>query len=277
MQGLMMHCGAEAMPFNHLQQVETPPPTKTHFPIAHSELFEIAESKLLDQGYSITNPQHFTNRDNAHYFALMQIQHPDDDTSNGHSTMCALRNAHDMVFSASIAIGAKVFVCDNLSFSGDIVVGRKHTVNMFDELPGRFEEAIQRIKIMQKRQEVRFEEYKLAPLDDRTADHLTMECYRRGIVNLQRIGKVNGQWYEPEVDHGPKKVWRFFNAVTAALNPASNNQMIQLPKKTIDLHFLLDEFCDVDLPTDEMLAEVTPEDRLGIGTTIKGVFNRILN
>jgi hypothetical protein len=277
MDGVMMHCGAKAIPMNMLATIPTPEPTKTHFPIAHDDFYMMAEERLLDAGYEITNPQHFINKEGAQYFAMLQLRHQDEDRNAEYSTLAALRNAHDMVFRASLAVGAKVFLCDNLSFSGDIVVGGKHTANLWNVLPGRFDEAIAKIRVMRKRQDIRFAEYKEAPLDDITADHLTMECYRRGIINIQRIGKVNKQWYDPEVDHGDKKVWRFFNAVTAALGPSSNNQLIQLPKKTIDLHLLMDEFCDVDLPDENQLAEVEPEDRLGIGTTIKGVLNRIIN
>jgi hypothetical protein len=74
-----------------------------------------------------------------------------------------------------------------------------------------------------------------------------METFRQGIINVQRIAKVNEEWHDPTADHGDKSVWRYFNAVTAALGPTSTNQLIQLPKKTIDLHLLLDGYCDVDM------------------------------
>ncbi len=277
MQGLMMHCGAEQIEHSALMQLPSPVRTDTHVPIPHFELYKMAESQLLEQGYSITQPKHYIDAKAARYFSLMQILHEDEESKDGYSTLCALRNSHDKTFSASLAIGAKVFVCDNLSFSGDIVVGRKHTQNIMDELPGLLEGAIGRIRVMRKRQEIRFAEYKEAPLDDMTVDHLIMETYREGIINLTRIGKVNGEWHDPSADHGDKSVWRYFNAVTAALGPASTNQLIQLPKKTIKLHLLLDKYCDVDLPSEELLQEVTTSAQPGVGTTIKGVFKRILN
>lgn len=246
MQGAMMHCGAEAIPFPALMQIETPEPTDTHFPIPHHKFYDVAIDQLYDRGFTVSNQQHFINREGAHYFALMQIDHESFETAVGQGVMAALRNAHDKVFSASFALGAKVFVCDNLSFSGDIVVGRKHTPNIWGELPELLDGAISKIMVMQKRQELRFAEYKEAPLDDRTADHLIMETYRRGVINLKRIGQVHKEWYEPSADHGDKSIWRYFNAVTAALGPASANQLIQLPKKTIDLHLLLDDYCHLD-------------------------------
>lgn len=242
----MMHCGAQAVPFPQLVMCETPLPTDSHVPIPHHQFYQTALDGLYDQGYKTRDTRHYLNREGAHYFSLMRLEHEDEDPEQGHGTMCALRNSHDKTFAASLAIGAKVFVCDNLSFSGDIVVGRKHTANIWAELPEIFSGAISKIRVMRKRQEVRFAEYKEAPLDDRTADHLIMETYRSGIINLKRIGKVNDEWHNPSADHGDKSIWRYFNAVTAALGPTSANQLIQLPKKTIDLHLLLDDYCHLD-------------------------------
>jgi hypothetical protein len=125
---------------------------------------------------------------------------------------------------------------------------------------------------MRKRQDVRFAEYQRAPLDDYAVDHLIMETFREGIINLKRIGKVNQEWHDPSADHGDKSVWRYFNAVTAALGPASTNQLIQLPKKTIDLHLMLDKWCQVDMP-DELVIEGEAE----VVSEEKGWLSRILN
>jgi hypothetical protein len=243
-----MHCGAKPVQWHELMALKAPDKTETHVPIQHSDFYDMATDRLIQQGYAITQPQHYLNLDAAHYFAIMQIKHDDEEQGDSHATMCALRNSHDKKFAASLAVGARVFVCDNLSFSGDIVVGRKHTTNILEELPEIFDGAIKKIRVMRKRQDIRFSEYRRAPLDDYTADHLVMETYRQNIINLKRIGQVNKEWRNPSADHGDKTVWRYFNAVTAALGPTSTNQLIQLPKKTINLHLLLDDFCDVDLP-----------------------------
>ena len=271
MQGLMMHCGAESVPYPMLMELPIPDRTETHLPIPHHQFFDMAQERLLEQGYAITNPQHFINMKGAQYFCMMSIMHDDEDHNAEHSTVCALRNSHDKSFTASLAIGARVFVCDNLSFSGDIVVGRKHTPHIWDELPEIFEGAIKKIRVMRKRQDVRFGEYRRAPLDDRTVDHLIMETYRKGIVNLRRIGIINEEWHNPTAEHGDKSVWRYFNAVTAALGPASTRQLIELPKKTINLHLLLDDYCQVEMP-----AELTLDGE-AVEVESKNWFKRMIN
>ena len=41
-----------------------------------------------------------------------------------------VRNSHDKSFPAGLVIGASIFVCDNLSFSGEVKLARKHTVHV---------------------------------------------------------------------------------------------------------------------------------------------------
>ena len=207
----------------------------------------------------------------------MQIRHEEDDPSLEHAVMCALRNSHDMTFRASLALGAKVFICDNLSFSGDIVVGHKHTAKIWDELPEIIKGAVRKIRVLRKHQDIRFAEYRAAPLDDYAVDHLIMDTYREGIINLQRIGKVNQEWHNPGADHGDKSVWRYFNAVTAAMRPPSTNQLIQLPKKTIDLHLLLDQWCDVSLPDIDATEGKDAADAVSSNLSMVDRFKRMLN
>jgi len=47
-----------------------------------------------------------------------------------------LRNSHDKSFPAGLVIGASVLVCDNLSFSGEVRLARKHTYPIIATLRG---------------------------------------------------------------------------------------------------------------------------------------------
>ena len=44
------------------------------------------------------------------------------------------RNSYDKSMAIGIAIGAEVFVCDNLSLTGDITIMKKHTLNVWKGL-----------------------------------------------------------------------------------------------------------------------------------------------
>jgi hypothetical protein len=48
----------------------------------------------------------------------------------GYTNMVGLRNSHDRKFPVGVSFGSRTFVCDNLAFSGDHAIKRKHTANV---------------------------------------------------------------------------------------------------------------------------------------------------
>ena len=63
-------------------------------------------------------------------FALLKFK--SDNEEMGLSV--AFRNSYDKSMSVGVAIGASVFICDNLALHGDIAVMKKHTKNVWTEL-----------------------------------------------------------------------------------------------------------------------------------------------
>jgi hypothetical protein len=64
----------------------------------------------------------------------MQVELPAFPTSE-YGCVLGLRNSYDKSCSTGLCIGATVFVCDNLSFSGSqITFERKHTANLLRDL-----------------------------------------------------------------------------------------------------------------------------------------------
>jgi len=62
--------------------------------------------------------------------------------NDDYTWVLGLRNSHDKTFPAGIVAGASVFVCDNLSFSGEVKFARKHTRFINRDLPQLVERSI---------------------------------------------------------------------------------------------------------------------------------------
>ena len=77
-----------------------------------------------------------------------------------------LRNSHDKSFPSALALGNRVFVCDNLAFSGEIKLSRKHTKNISRDLPGLVTKAVGRLADLRQFQAKRIEAYKAADLSN---------------------------------------------------------------------------------------------------------------
>ena len=232
MNNLILHAGAAALGYDDLRTLPMPEGTSTHVPVAHHEIVELMRYTLGFYGHEIAEEHHAVTGDGNRYFGLLSLRSPYGE----YSDTVGLRNSHDKSFPIGIAFGSRVFVCDNLAFIGDHVIRRKHTVKAKRELPGLVTEIVaplqqQRIALNQK-----LLSYQEHTLTDRDADHAIMTMYRRGVINLQRIGAVLDNWERPPHDWGDKNAWRLFNAATLALA----GKVTEKPDLTKRLHAVID-------------------------------------
>jgi len=233
--GLMLHCGAAEVPLREIKKVETPSPEGRHYPIPHFQLFKEARDVLTTHGLDIVDEKHALWRDGLRYFGVLELKSERSD----YSTVVGLRNSHDKSFAAAIACGSRVFVCDNLAFSGEVVIGRKHTRHITDDLHRLTNDAIGRLGQMKILHEQRVDAYHNTPLEIDQVDHLIMEAYRSKVINLQRIGKVWQLWNQPEHEEFEEpNVWSLYNAFTSTFNG-----MMSVNSGPI-LNGILDPVCD---------------------------------
>jgi len=232
---LMLHAGANAVTYDALRAVPVPPPTETHVPVPHHEIVELMRYTLGFHQHEIAEEHHAVTPDGARYFGLMCLRSP----YGQYTDMLGLRNSHDKSLPIGIAFGSRVFVCDNLAFSADHVIKRKHTVRAKRELPGLLADIIQPLKVQRIAQNQKLITYKGTALDDAAADHAIMDMYRRDIIGVQAIGHVLKAYDDPPHDWGDRTAWRLFNAATFALA----GKVAERPDLTKQLHAVIDGTC----------------------------------
>jgi len=237
---LLLHCGARAVEREQVMDIPTPWPTDTWMPIAHIALVAHVEQTLRTNGLVVGNQAHSLSHDGTRYFGLMEIQRSESDQD--YCWVLGLRNSHDKTFPAGITAGAQVFVCDNLSFSGEVKLARKHTRFITRDLPRLVQSAVGKLMDRWHHQDDRLANYKLAELDDRTAHDLVIRSCDVGVVPNRTIPEVLREWRQPQHDDfEPRNVWSLFNAFTEALK----GNLIELPRRTEALHGLLDNHVDL--------------------------------
>jgi hypothetical protein len=236
---LMLHAGADTVSREQISVVKTPERTATWVPIPHDRLLDGVQATLERAGLRVITEAHGLTKDGNRYFGLLQV-------ANGHADedfglVVGLRNSHDKTFPAGLVIGAAVFVCDNLSFSGEVRLARKHTVHVERDLPSLIESAVGRLGDLRRTQEQRFDAYKHSEITDSAAHDLVIQALDARVVPVTRIPKVLQEWREPrhpEFREG-RTGWRLFNAFTEGLK----GNLDALPRRTQALHGLLDAAC----------------------------------
>ncbi len=229
---LMLHAGAEVIDFDRLRQLPTPEATRTHVPIAHSAVVEMVKYSLGFYGHEITAEDFGVSPDRMRFFGVLSLRSPYD----GYTDTVGLRNSHDKTFPIGISFGSRVFVCDNLAFSGDVVIRRKHTAHAKRDLPGIVAEVVEPLAGQRAQQHAQFVRYQATVLTDADVDRLIMQLYRRGAITVTKIAEVLGHYENPPFDWGDRTAWRLFNAVTYALS----GRVVENPKATTELHGILE-------------------------------------
>lgn len=238
---LVLHTGAKIASGEQVNAVQTPSPSASWFPIAHSMLIQLLTSALPNFGLRVVNQAHGLWKDGLRYFGLYQVESDTPDSDFG--LVFGLRNSHDKRFPAGLALGSGVFVCDNLAFSSEIVVGRKHTRWIVRDLPALITAAVGKLMTVRHDQQRRIDAYKQTELTDTQAHDLIVRALRSKIVNATSVPHVVNEWHgKRHPEFAPRTAWSLFNGFTEVFKRGS---LIELPPKTTKLHGLLDMACGV--------------------------------
>ena len=223
---LLLHCGAESATVDQLAAIPLPEETKSYKPVGHAELANMLgsmASNLLPE-FELVNTQFGLARDGAQMFGVHTFQ-------NGDSALglsIGFRNSYDRSLSVGIAVGASVFVCDNLMLTGDITVLRKHTANVHDDIDGLALTSIykSRTAFHQIKQDAKL--MKEIPLSDDDAYRNIGLLYGNGILTPRQIPVVKNEWLNPShEDFEGRDVWSFYNACTEGLKTSPPQSIME--------------------------------------------------
>jgi hypothetical protein len=236
---LCLHAGARIVDPEVLREVHTPEPTASWTPVPHCTLVKSVRGALTDSGAEIVKEEHALYRDGARYFGLLHL----GENNDGGNTVVGIRNSHDKTFPAGLSLGNRVFVCDNLSFSGDVTVARKHTRFIGRDLDRLIYAAVGKLADLKVKQAARFTAYRNFGLTNPEAHDLIIRALLARVISGEGIAKVVAGWREPEHEEfRVRNVWSLFNSFTEVLKGINPTAAL---KRTMTLHGLLDAHCEL--------------------------------
>ena len=246
MANLRLHQGAQLVNREELWRVETPPATRSWQPISHGHLLHTVHQQLQQADYAVTSESHGLSRDTKRYFGLLEVR--GRNPTRDFRTVVGIRNAHDKSFPAGLCLGTCVLVCDNLSFSGELTLARRHTRHILRDLVGLVRDAICKFQNLREQQEARIGHYKARTIRDRTAHDVIVQAIDQRIVPVTTLPVVLCEWRTPAhpafAEHG-KSLWRLQNAFTESWK---GSNLHRLPRRSQRLQSLLDRVAGYPLP-----------------------------
>jgi hypothetical protein len=170
MDRLVLHRGGWEATKADLASVPVPDPTESYHPVPYGRFVEEVELHVPRFGLTIQSAQYALTR--GQMFGVLTC-------TNGHNARdyalaIGLRNSYDRSLSVGLVAGTRVFCCDNLAFSGEVQMHRKHTANVFRDLPDLIYRMLSQLTVIKARTDGEIARMKALPMSrERSRDHTT--------------------------------------------------------------------------------------------------------
>lgn len=234
---MLLHCGAELVGRQSVCEVPTPTGTKTWYPLAHAGLIDEVETQLQSAGFHLVGEHHALSHGGSRYFGLFEVNSPDG-RERDYGWIVGIRNSHDKSYPAGLVAGSRVFVCDNLSFTGEVKISRKHTRYAQRDLRHLTSRAVGQLGERFLQIDQRIARYRDRRLTNPQAHHLIIEAVDCGAITNSQIPGVLEEWRKPSHElFRSRNAWSLFNAATEVMKGVNPNQVVN---RTEALHGLFD-------------------------------------
>lgn len=227
MSRLLLHRGGWEATKADLASVPVPESTDSYVPVPYGRFVEEVELHVPRFGLTITDEQFALARKGQQMFGVLTC-------TNGHGSddfalAIGLRSSYNRSYSVALTSGVRVTVCDNLAFSGEATASRKHTVNVFRDLPDMIYRMLSQVRVLQERTVTEIAGLKAWQLENREADHLMVEAIRGNALPASLLPKVLERWEKPAQPElfGGRNAWLLFNAFTEVFKTRSPRQQME--------------------------------------------------
>ena len=221
-----------------LATVATPERTDTHTPIPHSMLVERTHEALDRAGLEVTQEEHALGRGGQRYFGGFALKGKDMESSD-RQLVLGLRNSHDKSFASSVCIGNQMLVCENLCFSSDVKLARRHTLNIVRDLPLVLSSAISRVVSHWADMGKRIEAYKNTEVISNRCSDLVVDLVDAKAFPAGDVYKAVQEFRNPRHDEFKGgSLWTLYNGITENLK---GGDLTKLPQRTMTVQSVFDK------------------------------------
>ena len=219
MPATLSHNSSQLVSREQLRFIAPPAATDTWKPIAHYDLVQAIDRQLAVRDMRIVKEQFSIQREGLRLFGVLELDIAGVNAAEEYRFALGIRTANDRSEALSIVVGAKVFVCDNLALSGDVIaIRRKHTAGF--DLNADISRAIDRYQSYLQLFHRQLDDLVYRPLEDGVAKVLIYEAFAAEIMPIRFFPVVAETYFRAEpamTDVAPRTYWGLHNAFTRAI------------------------------------------------------------
>lgn len=212
---LVAHSGAQMVTREDLKTIPVPEGTKSHQPLSHYEIVDVLEEALSFRHLTVVKDEYAVSADGMKMFGVMDLN---NEFSEGRFSI-GLRNSNDKSMRLALTAGYRVFVCDNMAFSGDFTpLFHKHTKKL--DLRDSISIAVDRIHRGFDRLGEQVQKMQRFMLTDNDAKLLIYQAFVEGRIKSMPkhlLPVVHANYFEPKQEEfNTRNLWSLSNAFTSA-------------------------------------------------------------
>jgi len=216
----------------------TPDGTDSHTPIPHFSLVDETHAALERAGLEVEQEEHALARGGLRYFGGFALK-GNDIKADDRRLVLGLRNAHDKSFAASVCIGNQMMVCENLCFSSDVKLARRHTKNIVADLPRVLSSAISRVVSHWADMGKRIDAYKGIEVAKANAADMIIDLVDAKAFPARDVYKAVKEFETPRHDEFKGgSLWTLYNGITEHLK---GGDLSKLPQRTMTVQSVFDK------------------------------------
>lgn len=207
---------------------------RLHKPVPHAVLVDAIHQEADRRGYTIAREQLAVSKTNAALFGVLDLQLKDGIhqlatqpgqplTPAQRGIVFGFRNATDQQFGIRAVAGTRVFVCDNMALSGDLIaISRKNTtrLDLGDAIALGFDKFAAHVGAL----EIQVARLEATTLEDGQAKRLVYDLFAARIIPIRLFDDVHRYYFAPTdatPETQPRTLWGLHNACTRALRDLS--------------------------------------------------------
>ena len=232
---LLAHCNAAYTSEEEVYQVPQVQGTETWKPIHHREILISLAQAIRDAGLKVVNKTYALSSNGNRMFATWELDKVDADMAY----TVGIRNSMDKSMAFGIVAGTKVFVCDNLAFSGDYIRFRKHTKGIVVELEVLCQQVVELLVTKLKEFADWHKRLITYVLRRRQAELLTFRAMELGVINPSQFAAFYALYFKEGAKYRKPDLYHWHEAVTELNGQGSPFQLIERNRK---LNAICNEF-----------------------------------
>ncbi|QTA83848.1 Uncharacterized protein dnl_62680 [Desulfonema limicola] len=211
---LLAHCDTKRVEESVVLNAPVIDGTNTWNPVHHSELIIALEKSIHNAGMTISKRDYSLSANSMRMFGLWTL----DKADSSMAYSIGIRNSMDKSMAIGITAGTRVFVCDNLAFSGDFIQFRRHTKNVLEELDMLCTNAVHQMTHNLKEFADWHRKLRTYLVIRERAELLTFQAMNMGVINPSQFRKFYSLYFDENSPYGDRKdLYGWHEAVTHLL------------------------------------------------------------